>query len=504
MEALKDTNPPELRRYAVAILATLVAKMTDARSALLIVARSDKDVEVREIAITAMGGVIGKDRDNVRPDLVAWLKDPMKGIRTKAFAALVAWGDPEPAQIDFDREKKTLADESATSESRCYSCRLVLLSERDEIPTLCKALVATTEAGLAETILQVFEIKGSKTKETDQALTRALKHTEPRIQARAAQTLSRIGYHANLFPTFLEAAGRSDRAVSDGAIRALKEAGNWSTFDKKESPKLELTKDSLASLEKALEAENEVARRMAAFALGTMKADGAAAAPKLRAALKKETQPDSQLEMLTAFARMGPPALAALGDQGEALLDELAEIAKNGGKDQKVCAALALARLAPGSSQGKSALAVLVKAILLKNVAREDDTFQRKSSYPAPMKGLSHTPDPIELELHERAKQALGQGGRAAADALAETCEATFFTFGVKQPALFSDKRHARKTTCEVLARIGPPGDGPSVQKLTKRFTKAISIGLEGLGNPQGFFHLASVDQLPALAQTVA
>jgi S1-C subfamily serine protease/HEAT repeat protein len=484
MEALKETNPPEVRRYAAGALGPLAPKKADAAGALLMTARSDKDAGVREVAIASLAGVVGKMRETARPILLKLLTDAEKVVRRRAFFTLAGYGDPDPAQIDFAREKKNLADSTVSDESRWYSCCLVSLSEQDEVPTLCKTLVPTTEAGLANLVLYSLETKGAKTREVDQALTRALKHKDARVRVRAGQALVRIGYDAILFPAFLEAAGSSDRAVYSGPIRVLVSVSTWSTFDKKEVPALNLTKDALDSIKSALEGKDEIARRLAAYALGSMGAEGAVGVPHLRTAMKKEAKTESRLEMLTALSRIGPAAIKELSDQGETLLDELLEIAREGRGDTKhlqVCAALALARIAPESSQGKLALPVLAKAILLKDAARaQDDEPPRGRGFLAPpMRRNPKTPHPIELELHERARTTLGKGKRDAADVLANICYDTFFAFQTDTAEVKSDKRHARKTTCEVLAKIGPVANGPPYQKLLKRFHKFAGANQE-------------------------
>src|SRR5262249_46663252 len=160
------------------------------------------------------------------------------------------------------------------------------------------------------------------------------------------------------------------------------------------------------------------------------------------------------------FARMGPDALKALGGQADALLGELSEVALNTRADaraQQTCAAVALVHLSPASSQAKEALPVLARAMLLKNApAPNDEMAARRGFVPPTRPGFGRLPrpgpDPIELELHERAKDALVKAGRPAAEALAKTFNNSFFGHVRDSADMQADKRHARKSAFEVLA----------------------------------------------------
>jgi HEAT repeat protein len=494
LEALNDEKTsPELRRYAAGALGPLAVKVTDAATALLMAVK-DKDAVVRQQVATSLGKVGGADKEKkARPALAGLLRDPEKAVRRTAFNTLIGFGDPDKSQIDFAKEKKAFADRSAPTEARSYSCLLLALAEEDETPAICEALQANTDFQLAWIVLNVLDAldkEKTKTNEVERALSRALAHKEKVVRWRAAQVLVNIGFDPVLFPAYLKAVSSTDSLVWVKPLNKMITFNPFSTFEKKEAPALNLSKDSLNSLQAALDGQDPLARRVAAYALGTMGADGAAAAPKLRAALKKETMTFARLEMLTTFAKMGPAALKEPGGQGEVLLEELAEIANDARadtKNQQVCAAIALVRLAPTSSQGKQAYPILARAMLLKNAPRPVVEAPAAPAPPAggfvpprgprrpvggmvppPLPPAAKAPDSVELELHERAKQALAKGGRDAADALAATCRNSFIgntsdTFDTQ-----SDKRYARRTTFEVLARIGPDANTPLVQGLIR------------------------------------
>jgi hypothetical protein len=190
--------------------------------------------------------------------------------------------------------------------------------------------------------------------------------------------------------------------------------------------------------------------------------------------LEKEDKSLVRLEMLVAFARMGPDALKELGDKGDALLDRLKEMALDTRADdpsrwQQTCSAITLVSLSPTSDQAKEALPVLARAMLLKNAPVADNgtapppvigRFRGRGFVQPPRLGqlvpARQAPDPIELELHERAKGALVKTGRPAAAALAKVFKNSFFGHVRDTADVQLDKRHARKAAFEVLRRIGP------------------------------------------------
>jgi S1-C subfamily serine protease len=453
IRALHDRKTfPELRRYAASALGPLAAKATDALSALLM-AVSDRDAGVRRNAAASLGQAGPAARNKVIPPLIRLLRDKDKAVRSAALQSVIRYGDPERSGVDFAREKATLADRSVPAEARSYACALLSLTEEpDAMPVICDALQSNTDFHLAFTVLNVLDRHKPRTKEVAGALSRGLDHKESAIRERSARVQSGIGFDPVLFPGYLTAMSTRDAAVSRVALDILKtRMGDCTAFSKKALP-LSLTRDSLESLKAALAGLHPLGRQVAAYALGTLGEEGAPAAASLRTALKKEGWKVVRREMLATFAQMGPAALKELGSQGEDLLDDLAKIATDARTDtrnEQVCAAIAIIRLAPTSRQARQAYPVLARAMLLKNAHRPEKV------------------DAIELELHERAKQALARGGADAADALAKTCSIAFFAHArLDPPDVQRDKRHARKTTFEILARIGPPASISSVHNL--------------------------------------
>src|SRR5207253_464100 len=100
----------------------------------------------------------------------------------------------------------------------------------------------------------------------------------------------------------------------------------------------------------------------------------------LLAALRKETVGLGRLEMLSAFALIGPAAVRDMGDKADDLLDELAEVATDtrvANRLQQTCAAIALLGLAPPKAkQGPKAFPILARALLLNNAADPDPQEQ--------------------------------------------------------------------------------------------------------------------------------
>jgi hypothetical protein len=88
--------------------------------------------------------------------------------------------------------------------------------------------------------------------------------------------------------------------------------------------------------------------------------------------------------------------------------------------------------------QGQAALPRVVEALLLVN---------------------SQKPDPVEKELYERARIALGMAGKVAVAPIIKIANDNFKGLG-------KDKANARKATFEVLAEIGPDAKSLAVRKM--------------------------------------
>jgi hypothetical protein len=210
--------------------------------------------------------------------------------------------------------------------------------------------------------------------------------------------------------------------------------------------------------------------------------------------LKKEKDRNRfvRMEMLAALAEIGPAALGEEKDGGE-LLDELLEIAKSTRDEEKpaqTCAALALAKIAPTSKQGKQALTFLARGLLRKGEDPNETQQWNGLFRPAPRRKIggfvletvpSKQPartDPVIEEVHERAKETLVKAGVAGANALAGAFKTTFNPTRTDPPVLITEKIKARKLTFELIGLIGPEAsksrDVNSIFTLTSERAKKL------------------------------
>jgi HEAT repeat protein len=478
IEALQQKTAPSLRRYAASALGEVGARSPDAVAALVRALR-DEDKEVLQNAAASLGRVGEPARGKALPELVRLLRDPEKAVRQVALRALGNFiDDLKPDQINGAEEMRTLADPKAPPEARIYACRVLSVLDENGSPAVANAAEAVsavlqpdTEIYLAYWALKMLDQLKARPKDLGPALARTLNHRESVVRECATYALQRTGeFDAALMPAYLAALASPEKRTRQVAAEKVKAFGTF----QKEPPTLKLTADSLESIKAALGGKDDQARSIAAYSLGTLGKDGAPVAAALRAALEKEDKSLVRLEMLVAFARMGPDALKALGDKGDALLNRLQEMALDTRADdpsrwQQTCTAITLVWLSPTSDQAKEALPVLARAMLLKNAPIPDNgtapppgigQFPRpRFGYPPGLGQVAparQAPDPIELELHERAKGALVKAGRPAAAALAKVFKNSFFGHVRDTADVQLDKRHARKAAFEVLRRIGP------------------------------------------------
>ncbi len=271
----------------------------------------------------------------------------------------------------------------------------------------------------------------------------------------AARAIRDIGLDQVTLPAFMKALGSPEPEIRTAAVGGM---NNFSTF-LPNRPSLTLRKDAIPIVVPGLSSPEPVARQVAAFALGSLRADAAATVPELRTALalernrNPELSPLIRLEILATLAAIGPAALPVLGADAPKFLDELKEIANetdDNTRRHQTCAALALGTIAPDKPQATATIAVLVKALRLRNFNK------------LPL-------NPVDEVLHERAKNALIKAGKLAAPRIAQTCYAEFWpeTADTMQTSL--EKAYARKKTCEVLENIGPQAKHIDVRALLER-----------------------------------
>jgi HEAT repeat protein/S1-C subfamily serine protease len=498
IDALQDQKCLQARRYA----ADALGKMSDAGKAAvdpLVKACQDEDTLVKRRAAVALGRFGVEFHDKAHAALLALLKNPDKEVRKAALEALWHMGKPsDPAPL-----RALLADQKAYPEERVYAVVALGSLGADEVPALLKAMAEDGDPWVVSVVAMILGELRVRTPEVGQALARAVDHKEKRVRLVAVRTIRRLGLDGPLVPAFLKALGsREDEVV----LEALEGLPGISTFDKG-SPTLALTPDSIELLKPALTSSQPAARCFAAYVLGNLGKDAAPAMPALRAALGQEQKkhpvlsPFVRLEMLSTVARVGPPALTALGQDADSFLDELKETTQDltgadttppeakvlvtlpgygsywnnwfsppvavmvvpgqpGARPQPrdrprevtrllpTAAAIALVRLAPEKPQGKEALLIVAKALRLRN---------------------PKDPDPFDREIHDRAKAALIKAGKAAIDPILKTYRANFLSEGFGKTETNEtvwEKVQARKVTFEVLEKMGKDAKDVEVFRL--------------------------------------
>jgi HEAT repeat protein len=432
---LSDGTPEERARAA----SQLGQMRNDARQAApaLVKALQDGDPRVRRDAAAALGqlGPAVLESDNARAPLMARLRDENGEVRQAALTALPRLGRPSDAAALRDM----LANRATPPEPRLYAARALVDFGGDTLPTLIDALTLDSDPGVAAECAGALGTLKRRTREVGSALTRALDHADKGVRVAAAKALGALGTDAATLAGVLKALAAPEAEVRDAVLPGRPSVSVLG----KDAPQPELTKDALSQLKPALSGPQPRGRQYAAFALASLGAEAAGAAPDLRAALAREKKPapgqaqDVRLELLAAFVEIGPAALTALEPNDNTFLDDLADIAKDtdAPDTHRTCAALALAKLAPDRPQTKGVLKPLAEALLLKDHLK---------------------PDPVEKALHDRARKALPKVGKPAVAAITQVARASFVGKATDGAAVLRDKEHARRATFEVLAEFGP------------------------------------------------
>jgi HEAT repeat protein/S1-C subfamily serine protease len=475
IDALRDKDVVEARRYAADVLGPVCAKAPDAVDA-LIMALKDRDEKVRSNAARSLGTAGPVAAAKARPELVTLLRDADRNVRKAALKALPQFGKPEV--IEIAREKAILADRSAPTEARIYACAILSFAGEDVAPAISESLTADTDRELALEVVEALRELKAKKKEVGLALSRVLDHKDPIVRREAARALRDIGFDPALIAAFLKALASPDVEVR---LMAATKLPSLSTFQK-ESPALNLTKDSLDSIKTALVSTETLARGVAAYALGSLGEEGAGGIAALRAAVIKETDSRVKLEMLAAFAQVGPAAVRELADKADELLDTLLDMAsevREANRPLQNCAAISLYKLAPSSKQGEKALPIVVRALLVRNMLLPAGLPAARFMKTAQPGSVEAVVKMIELELHERAKEILVKGGRPAAEAIAKTFNTTFVGTRADAVQTTYDKAYARKAAFEILARLGPDANLSQVQTIFIRHGNLWKKGQE-------------------------
>jgi len=440
-----DNPAVEVRSLAAKQLGGMSGEDARPAASALVKALQDKQSRVRRDAAGALGRLGQPVQDLARAPLTLLLQDPEKDVRQAALAALPRLGKPNEAEP----LKDMLANRTTPPEPRLYAVRALVDFGADALPALSDALSTDSDAAVAREAAIALGTIHKRTKEVGEALAKALDNQDRGVRLAAATSLGTLGLDATTLPGVLKALGSPDVPVRAAALPPRAAFGIGVVT----SPKWGLTKEAVSSLMATLASPDPRARQLAAFALGTLGADAAGAAPELRAALAREQKgglgirrvpPDLQVEILATFAEIGGAALKALDPDGDSFLDELAGMLKGKigvTRPQQTAAALALVKMALDKPQGLAALPRVADALLLVN---------------------SLNPDPVEKELHARARMALIAAGKAAVAPIAEVATAKF----VDRLALTKDKTNARKATFEVLAEIGPDAKSAAVKKM--------------------------------------
>jgi HEAT repeat protein len=420
--ALADGRTWKARRYAARSLGKLKELALPERDA-LVKALDDSAREVREATASALGG-LGTGARKARPRLRAALKDEVEAVRKTALAALDSLGPPGPDERG--ELERLLAERKGPPEPRQYAARALGDLGGGSASALAEAVAADPEPDVVCDALKQLGRLQVPSRAVGQALALAVESPEPEVRRLAAAALKKIGLHQLLLGAVFKARAGKDAQVRDAATGLLPPMGS---FVKKPLP-FELTRDALDDLKAALGSEAPEVRARAAYLLGVLGEAARPAAAELCKALDAERHPDAQLELLCAVAAVGPDARAALPRLRQ-LLAGLPE--DPDAVLRQRCAALAVARVGGDDGVRKDAYKLLTRA-LLRDVALPADK---------------------EPELYERAKAALLQGGKLAAEVLVNLYSRELYT-RKNDPANFAPERvGARRTALLILAGIG-------------------------------------------------
>jgi HEAT repeat protein/S1-C subfamily serine protease len=441
IEALGDTLAPEgrARIYAADALGRLGR---DARKAMpaLIKALEATESDVRRSAATALGKIGIYERDEAFIALLRGAKDREREVRVASGHGLLNLGRPD--RKDAPILVALLADRAGPREGRVYAAWGLGQLGEAHVPALADALSNDTDSGVLVVALEMVGGLKVKSKEVGAGLARCVTHSQPRVRLQAAFALGQIGFDGTTLPAILKAFNSPDaqcRTVARKVLPAL------TTFTP-DPPQLGLTKENVGELKGLLGSADASPRQAAAYMLGTLRTEAAAAVPELRTALLREQKAKTiersvtKLELLAALAEVGPAAQAALPELLQVMDEDYGSVSSL----LRGSAALAVVAVAPDDKDA---------------CARAYTTLARSLEIPEVLrKNL------IVNTIHERAKRALTRGGTDAAQALRRAYTTSF----VDQSGQNRDKHYARCTTLQVLTRIGRKGQDPRVFQFLK------------------------------------
>lgn len=406
---------PPARIFVVDMLAKIGPDVRPALD-LLLVAVTDRQPAVRRSAAKVLGQFGPNVRGKALEPLLRLFDDKDAEVREAATTALTKLGPPTAAEAES--LKRLLADRMRSKEARLFA--VWALAELGEVggPPLADTLESDPDAVVKKAAAAALGEKKVKSPEAGKALARAIVHPEREVRAAAAKALGQIGVDATTLPGLLKALASDDLACRDAVGKALLKM----TALSRDSERVRLPVEALEELRAALLSKAPEARAAAAYLIGTLGADAAPAVADLKRLLPEERNQLVQLEMICALAEIGAAARDAV--------PELRDLVKHADEDAVLvqrCAALALVRIT-GKGDQTLAYPVLARAMELKNATK---------------------PDPVEKEVHDRARKALSSGGQAASSALVDAYSATL-------QGASADKKAAQKAALQVLGKIGP------------------------------------------------
>jgi len=236
-------------------------------------AMQDSDAEVAFEAVLALAE-IGLDAKAAAPNLVEALNHPDPDVRRAAASVLGSWGTDSLEPIS----QRLLDGGFQAPAAAAY----VLGQYLDELRPRVFYHPQMDAASLAVATRPVVRLAAP-------ALVHLLAHSEPEVRQTARQSLARMGLLAA--PFLLQTLTGGEAAVRPVAIETLRQVENYLPGDSPANPGLEVVKGKLVPplLELMQHADPQV-RRAAyrAFARFSFGAEGQAAVPLLRSALRDE------------------------------------------------------------------------------------------------------------------------------------------------------------------------------------------------------------------------
>jgi HEAT repeat protein len=349
---LKESNPPEVRRFAAGALAKVGAEAKSAVPALL-GALKDKDPALRQSAALALGAAGGDAKEQVQPALLAALNDSDSDVRTAAaegLAALPLTGADTAAMTDLLKHK-----DPAVRAQAAHALAKIGPEARTSLKPLSEAL-QDKNGHVRRAVVEALGAFGADAKEAEPDLEKALKDSDKEVRRAAIDALGNIGADAKTAAKPL-ADNVVDADLRKSAVAALVKIGPPAAHD---------AAPALAGL---LKAPDKADRLLALSALEALKPAGADAkdlVPKIITVFEDADAP-LQEKAAEALAKIGKPAVPdlckAINDPAKSVRKGAAQALGDIGaqaKDPAVIQALQLRALREDDPEVKDAV---VKAV---------------------------------------------------------------------------------------------------------------------------------------------